>query len=306
MQRHRILVTGSNGLIGQKLVQQLAADQNHEVLAISRNPSLLVPSNFTFQQLDVSDFHALGMFVMEFRPNTIVNTAAMAQPNECEANQAECWKVNVRSVEELYTAANEVGAHFIQFSTDFVFDGVGAPYRETDLPNPQSYYGMSKQVTEEYLSRSQGNWAVIRTIQVYGVAPQLSRPNLLHWVKGSLEKNQPIRVVNDQFRMPTLAEDLVGACVEMIRIKAQGIFHISGAESMSIFEMALQIADSFGLDASLITPVSSTALNELAKRPANTGFVLEKAQAELNYSPQTFAAGLAFIKNQLKGFKDGV
>jgi dTDP-4-dehydrorhamnose reductase len=128
----------------------------------------------------------------------------------------------------------------------------------------------------------------------------MSRTNIVLWAKGALEKGNPIKVVNDQYRMPTLAEDLAKACLLAIEKKAQGIYHISGKDYMSVIEMVKRIAAFFKLDDSIIEETDSSTLNQAAKRPPRTGFVLDKAINELDYAPHSFEEGLAIVQKQLE------
>jgi dTDP-4-dehydrorhamnose reductase len=128
----------------------------------------------------------------------------------------------------------------------------------------------------------------------------MSRSNIVLWAKEALEKGNPLTIVDDQFRSPTLAEDLAFACWLIAKKEAKGIFHISGKDIMSIIELVRRVADYYGYDKSIISPISSSSLNQEAKRPPKTGFILDKAYKELEYSPCSFEEGLAILMQQLK------
>jgi dTDP-4-dehydrorhamnose reductase len=205
-------------------------------------------------------------------------------------------------LEELQQLINNPGAeppHFIHLSTDFIFDGEAGPYKEEDKPNPVSYYGWSKAESEKIVESSTLKWCIIRTIIVYGIAEQMSRSNIVLWAKEALEKKQEVKVVDDQFRSPTLAEDLAQGCILAAMKEATGIFHISGKDNMSILEMVNRIADFFKLDKSLIKSIKSSTLNQAAKRPMVTGFILDKARKELGYEPHFLEEGLGILEEQL-------
>ena len=143
-------------------------------------------------------------------------------------------------------------------------------------------------------------WAIARTIIVYGVAKGLSRSNVVLWAKNALEKGQPIKVVDDQWRMPTLAEDLADGCIRIAKRGANGIFNLCGPDGMSILELVQRVGKFFDLDPSVITPVSSGSLGQPARRPPRTGFVLDKARRELGYAPRSFESGLAILRDQIQ------
>ena len=230
----------------------------------------------------------------------IINCAAMTNVDACELNQKQCWDVNVNGVKHLANAVAKLGTHFIHLSTDFVFDGEDGPYNENDIPNPLHYYAKSKLESEKIVKENCVNWSIARTIIIYGITDNMSRSNLVLWAKGEIEKGNTINVVNDQFRSPTLAEDLAKGCISIMDKNAFGLFHLSGPKSYSILEMVYMVADFYNLDKSLINPVSSKSLNQPAKRPLVTGFDIRKAKKELNYNPVDFLAGIEIMDRQLK------
>ncbi|WP_411972961.1 SDR family oxidoreductase [Sphingobacterium sp. Lzh-3] len=300
----KILVTGSNGFLGQKVVDLLAKNDQYDVVAISkgpnRNPNQV---NYAFFQVDLSDREKLTDFLSAQTFDAIVHTAAMTSVEACEADQAACQLLNVDLVAYLASYCTAHQTQLIHLSTDFVFDGKkNAPYDETDLPNPQSEYGKSKYASEQVLVQSNCNYAILRTILVYGINADPNRSNLVLWAKSKLSQNEPIKVVNDQWRMPTFVDDLAYACQLAIDRKAQGIFHISGAELMSISEAVYKIADYWQLDKGLISEISAANIGQAENRPRQTGFDLTKSNAELGYVPTSFMDSLAIIDNQFKMF----
>jgi dTDP-4-dehydrorhamnose reductase len=188
----------------------------------------------------------------------------------------------------------------VHLSTDFIFDGLAGPYKEDDLPCPVSFYGESKLAAELLLKESEIDWTILRTIIVYGVVNDMSRSNIVLWAKGALEKGNPINIVNDQWRMPTLAEDLAEICLLAVSKRAKGVYNASGKDMMSIIELVEQVADFYGLDKSLINPISSASLNQAAKRPVKTGFILDKSIKELGYAPHSFIEGMKIMEAQVK------
>ncbi len=297
----KILITGSNGLLGQKLVALLANKEGITLLATSKGANRISNTNgYQYQSLDITNENEVATIFNSFKPDTIINTAAMTNVDSCESLQKECWKLNVTAVEFLIKYAEEHQAHLVHLSTDFVFDGENGPYKETDQANPLSYYGKSKLAAEELVQQANTKWSIVRTIIVYGVAENMSRSNIVLWAKQALEKGDPLTIVNDQFRSPTLAEDLAIGCWLIAEKQATGIFHLSGKDLMSIIELVYRVADFYGYDKSNLQPIKSSSLNQAAKRPPKTGFILDKAFNELGYSPCSFEEGLAIVDEQLK------
>jgi dTDP-4-dehydrorhamnose reductase len=235
------------------------------------------------------------------RPDVVIHTAAMTNVDACELDPAACRLQNVTATEHLVQAAKRHGSHFIHLSTDFIFDGRNGPYREEDAPAPLSIYGHSKLDSERIVQDAGlAKWAIARTIIVYGIAEGLSRSNVVLWAKSALEKGEPIKVVDDQWRMPTLAEDLADGCIRIAKRAATGVYHLSGPDGMSILELVQRVGRFFHLDTSVVTPVKSGSLGQSAQRPPRTGFILEKARRDLGYAPRCFEEGLAVLAAQLQ------
>jgi dTDP-4-dehydrorhamnose reductase len=306
MNQQKILITGSNGLLGQKIVKQLLAQENHNFLATSAGKnriSALEQTQFShlYQSLDITNESEINEVFENYKPEIVINTAAMTNVDLCEEKKEECRQINVLAVEYLLKACKKINAHFIHLSTDFIFDGEAGPYKEDDQPNPLSFYGQSKWDAEQLLINSDyANWAIARTIIVYGIAEQMSRSNIVLWAKEALEKGSPIKVVDDQFRSPTWADDLADGCLLIAEKRAKGIFHLSGKDFMSILELVERVADFFQLDKSHIQSIKSDTLNQAAKRPPRTGFILDKAITQLGYKPLSFEDGLKRIQTELK------
>lgn len=288
-----ILVTGSNGLLGQKIVAQLLA-ANKSFLATSigpnRNPDC---PNDHYRPLDITSRNEVVDILVTENIDVIINTAAMTLVDACEDEVDKCRKINVDGVRILYEAAEEHKIFLIQVSTDFVFDGENGPYKESDKRNPLSVYATSKRDAEDILiNGSYQEWAILRTIIVYGKGNNLSRSNIVLWAREALKEGNELKIVDDQFRAPTWADDLAWACIKTAELKAVGIFHISGPETFSIYELVCRIADYYGYDKSVIKPISSSTLNQKAKRPPKTGFDISKARETLGYQPLTIEESL--------------
>jgi dTDP-4-dehydrorhamnose reductase len=299
--KQKVLITGSNGLLGQKLISLLRLDDNYIVIASAKGKNRFPDyDGYIFRSMDVCDREDVANTVDELKPNFIIHTAAMTNVDQCETDRDDCWQLNVRAVEYLVEASRVNQVHFIHLSTDFIFDGKNGPYNETDLAEPVSFYGDSKLAAERTVVKSSIKWAILRTVLVYGIVNDMSRSNIILWVKKSLEENKNITVVDDQWRTPTLAEDLAMGCMLAMKNKATGIYNISGKDFLSPYEMALKTADYFGLDKSLITRGDSSTFKQPAQRPPKTGFVIDKAVKELGYKPVSFEEGISIVASQLK------
>ena len=242
----KVLLTGSNGLLGQKLIHKLRTDSNFELIATSKGDNRVsYKKGYSYIPLDITKMEKVEDVLMSIKPDVIINTAAMTNVDLCEDKKEECFDVNVNAVKYLSIVSKKINAHLVHISTDFIFDGKNSPYSEGDTPNPISYYGLSKLKSEKVLLNSSCKWSILRTIIVFGVGENLSKENIVTWAKDKLEKGADLNIIDDQFRSPTLAEDLADACISCVKKEQFGIFHISGKDFMSIFEMVERIAKYF-------------------------------------------------------------
>lgn len=300
MSSFKILVTGSNGLLGQKIVYKLKDNPKVELIATARGENRLIDkSGYVSAEMDISDKVSVDKVVDQYQPDCIIHCAAQTNVDYCELNQEECRKANIDGVENIVAICNKYKIHLVHVSTDFVFDGKAGPYKEEDEPNPLSYYGWSKCEGERIIQAYGLDWVILRTILVFGITDNMSRSNFALWAKKELEQGNTIKVVNDQFRAPTLAEDLADACIVAALKKAKGIYHISSEVIYSVLQLVEKVADFYGLDKSLIQPISSDTLNQPAMRPPRTGFIIDKAKRDLDFSPHKFEDALKILDSQL-------
>lgn len=296
----KILITGSNGLLGQKLIDLYLKNNDVQLIATARGINRYpIDEGYEYAIMDITSFEQVQEVIKKYKPHCIINTAAMTNVDQCEEDMVGAENLNINAVSHLIDAANQVDAHFIQLSTDFIFDGKAGPYKEDDEPNPLSFYGKTKLEAEKIIRAKSNKWSIIRTILVYGIVHGMSRSNIVLWAKNALEKGQPLKIVDDQFRSPTLAEDLAIGCQLVEQKEAEGIYNISGKDQMSIVSLVERVADYFQLDKTSIERVSSSTLNQPAKRPPITGFNLEKSIKELGYNPHSFEEGIELLMRQL-------
>jgi dTDP-4-dehydrorhamnose reductase len=290
----KILITGANGLLGQYLLKALKGRQV-TVMATGKGPcrlGSLISEGMAYHEMDITDSMQVNTLIREFSPDLVIHGAAMTQADYCETHKQDCWNINVTATSILLDASRMIGSFFIFISTDFVFDGKMGPYKENDHPGPVNYYGNSKLAAEKSVSESGLPNAIIRTVLVYGNTIDGTRNNIITWVKTELENNRSIRVVNDQFRTPTYAGDLANGILMLAFKKATGIWHISGSEILTPYEMAIRVADTLHLNKSLIEKVDASLFSQDAERPLRTGFIIDKARKELDFSPISFEEGI--------------
>ena len=289
----KILITGANGFLGYYLTEQLL-EKKFSVIATGKGECRLPfthDKNFQYLSMDFTDPFSIHDVFENIKPDVVIHAGAMSKPDECEANQMLAYLVNVEGTVQLLINSADSKSFFVYLSTDFVFDGEKGMYTENDIPNPVNYYGRTKLEAEEAVKEYEFDWAIVRTVLVYG-KNHSGHNNILKIVKEKLEKGEEYNVVDDQVRTPTYVEDLAKGIVSIVEKKATGIFHLSGKDILTPYQMAIKTSEILQLDNSVLKKVTASSFNQPARRPLKTGFVIDKARKELGYEPLSFDEGL--------------
>jgi len=295
----RVLITGSNGLLGQKLAELFSRSTHYNLLLTSKQEhSVFDEEHIRYRRLDTTQKREVQSLVEEFEPEVIINTAAVTNVDLCETERELAWRVNVGSVEHVAYAAKLTGATVVHLSTDYVFDGKHGPYSELERPNPISYYGRTKLASENVLQTSGIPFTIMRTMVLYGAGYKVKQ-NFALWLLKNLAGEQPVKVVNDQIGNPTLADDVAYAILKSVELGRTGLYHVAGPDLISRYEFALILAKVFSLNKKLITPVKTSAFPQPAQRPLHSGFVTLKAEVDLGIKFSTAEQGLLALKNQV-------
>jgi dTDP-4-dehydrorhamnose reductase len=289
----KILITGANGLLGQHLVKLLLT-KNYHVFATAKGQARISFNNerYHYHEMDIADANAVGRTMQAVQPDVVVHAAAMTQVDDCELNPQHCERTNVQGTANMLVEAEQHSSHFIYISTDFVFDGESGNYSEEDDLKPISFYGFTKMQAEAIVQTADIPWSIVRTCLVYGNVLQGTRSNIISWVRDSLQQGKNIKVVADQYRTPTYVEDLAKGIALIIGQKAAGIYHLSGKDLLTPYDIAIKTADYLQLNKNHIEKVDASSFTQPGKRPPKTGFNIEKARRELGYEPISFEEGL--------------
>jgi dTDP-4-dehydrorhamnose reductase len=296
--KNRILITGSNGMLGQRAVQFYSSKENVELLATSVEDKSVVDS-VEYVASDIKDRESIKKIIYDYCPDFIVHTAAFTNVDLSEKLREDAWRINVKGVEYIGEAARAIDAHIIHISTDYIFDGKNGPYDENATPDPIGYYGRTKLASENALRISGTFFSILRTNVLYGIAMN-SRPDFVRWVVSFLRNKQEIRIVKDQIGNPTFIDDLVQAINKIIEFKKTGVYNIGGKEFLSRYDFTIRIADFFNLDKRLIIPITTEELKQPARRPLKSGLLILKAETELGYKPHTITEALSAMKKELE------
>lgn len=289
----KIIIIGSNGLLGQKAAIELA--KTYEIAGADLQPES-IHSRIPYFSLDITNIKMIERAVHNFEPAIIFNASAYTAVDRAEIEKEKCYAVNVTGVKNLASVCFQERLKLVHISTDYVFDGEKGNYDEADSPNPINFYGQSKLDGEKAVLDSGCDYLIGRTAVLFGYGRNI-QINFVLWVKGELEKGNSIRVVDDQIGNPTIADFLAYSCRELLERDAKGLFHVAGDKPISRYDLACAVANHFEFEASLITRIKTSEFKQLAKRPLNVGLNVIKAQ-------KTHGIRLFSIEESLTQFKE--
>jgi len=241
--------------------------------------------------LDLSDEPLVQEILGSKRPSLIIHCAAMTDVDRCQAEPASADELNVGVTSILARCARELDIQMVYISTDAVFEGIEGGYSEDDTPAPVNIYAESKLAGElAVMAESAGN-LVIRT-NIYGWN-LVNKSSLAEWILGKLEAGEHVPGFTDVFFTPILANDLSDALFELVEQHACGVLHVAGSQACSKFDFATMLAEVFGLETSLVEPVSIHDSQLKAPRPVNTTLNIDKASQWLERTLPDVRTGLA-------------
>ena len=287
----KILITGGSGLLGKALTETSPSEYSISATYFPEEPDV-IPSGKGFFKLDITNKNAVLGSISRIKPDVIIHTAAIGDVDFCEKNKNISWVTNVEGTKNIIEAAKECNSKIIYISSNAVFNGDDPPYKEEDEVNPLSYYGETKVVCERLIRNSGLDNAIVRAILMYGWHNSMERQNILTWV---LDSEVPLKIVNDTYSNPLLALNCADAIWAIIRKEKTGVFHIAGADCISIYDFALKIAEVFHLDKSMLTPVPDSYFKEMISRPHNTCFCTDKMERELEIKAMGIEEGLSLL-----------
>jgi len=280
----KILITGAGGQLGLALHQKL-----RDKFDVFPTDSITSESRFSrsIKNLDITVRSDVETTINEINPDIIINCAAYTDVDGSERNKDKAHMVNVAGLQNLIHASDH-STYFVQISSDYVFDGDAGPYSEEDHTFPINYYGKTKLEAENILRGSRRKYLIIRSNVLYSEI-LIYKSNFFSWVYKSLINNKSISVVNDQISNPTYVFHLVDVIFLCIILNTEGIYHYGSDDYLSRYEFAIIIAEVFGFDKSLLSPIDTKSLLDkvqsyIAERPVNSGLKVDKIERELNIS----------------------
>ncbi|HOJ60706.1 MAG TPA: SDR family oxidoreductase [bacterium] len=276
-QRKRILVTGGSGFLGWHLVKHLS--KRHDVSYTYATRRVQIPRCRGFH---VNFLHpsSIEPCVQEADPEVVIHAAALADTAECERAHEKAVGVNVTGTERLIRCLPDTKPLLIYISTDLVFNGLQAPYTETDEPDPLNFYGKTKRMAEQAVQRLWKNHVIVRPAILYGAPTSNGRGSFLQWMDQALSQGEPLRLFTDEYRTPVYVHDVVAAVASLVeRIGQHRIYHVGGPERMSRLEIGRRLAAFRGYDPSLLRPVTQAEADTGCPRPKDVSLNSARVQA---------------------------
>ncbi len=274
----KILITGSSGLLGQKITDKLSGLFN--VLSLSRFGS--------GGCLDITSKDAVYNTFKEFKPDIVINCAAFTDVDRSETEKSLARDVNVKGLTNIIGSLPN-NSKIIHISTDYIFDGESGCYKEDDMKNPINYYGKTKLEADNLLMGSNCNYLIIRPNVLYSydnVFNQSPKDNynqhFLSWLIYSLSNNDNVKVVDDQISNPVYIPDLVNVIITSVLVDYSGISHYGSEDVLSRYEFAIKVCNIFGFDSGKILAIKSDELNQIALRPKKSSLDCSKIVQDLN------------------------
>ncbi|MGB2906788.1 MAG: dTDP-4-dehydrorhamnose reductase [Candidatus Aminicenantaceae bacterium] len=274
----KIVLIGADGQLGTDLLTCLKG--SHEVHA------------WTYPDVDITRPQELGQRFKELKPDLLINTAAYNRVDAAEEDPGGAFSLNALAVRVLALLCRDTDTALMHFSSDYVFDGSArTPYTEDDAPNPLNVYGVSKVAGEHFVRSILSRFYLVRTCGLYGTAGCWGKgTNFVDSMVRLAQKEEPIRVVNDQWVTPTSTHELAHRLAELIETGRFGLYHMTNSGQCTWFEFAREIFRILDLEP-ILTGVDTVAFEARARRPAYS--VLENRNAQRiglqNFAPWTDA-----------------
>ena len=291
--RRRVLITGGTGLLGKALLE--AVPEAMEATATwHRRP----PQEWAhrFLPLEVTDPAAVRQLLSETRPNAVIHAASIGAVDEAERDPERVWQINVLGTQHIAEAARRAGAFLVYISSNAVFDGTSPPYREDAPLRPANRYGALKAEAEERIRASAAAHLIVRPILLYGWPFPGGRENVVARWLTDLEQGRTVRAAQDLFSMPLLVTQCAQVIWEALARGLEGFLHVAGADRISLFEFAREVARAFDCPQGLVVPVPGNELPVLAARPPDTSFVTDRVQRDLGIRPIGVREGLQLMR----------
>jgi dTDP-4-dehydrorhamnose reductase len=287
----RVLIIGASGFLGYHMFEEFS--QYYEVLGTFYNHPI-----DNFMHLDVKEKVEIEEVLTSFLPDVVLYPAANPNVEYCETHPEETWEVNVKGTANTIEYVKKIGAKFVFFSSDYIFDGKEGPYLEEDNPNPINVYGNQKLASEELIREGLMDYLIVRTTIVYGW--ESDGKNFIIRMIRNLKDGKTMKVPEGQLGTPTYVKNLCLATRELIEKDKVGIYHVAGKDLIDRYDFARIAVDIFSLDENLLIPVSLNEFREKVPIPKSAGLKIEKVEYELETKMIGIREGLELAKKDIE------
>ena len=289
----KLLVTGASGFLGWNLCQ--LAKQQWDVYGTYFSKTVEIP-DVTLVKADLRDFQEIKRLFSEIGPAAVIHTAAQSSPNFCQTYPEESHSINVTASCNIAGLSADYGIPCVFTSTDLVFDGLNAPYRETDPVCPVSVYGEQKVMAEQGMRSRYPKVALCRMPLMFGVAPPTATSFIQPFIK-ILREGKELNLFSDEFRTPvsgvTAAKGLLLALE-----KVEGLLHLGGKERVSRYDFGRLMVDALQLPQENLKACKQKDVPMAASRPPDVSLNSSKAFA-LGYEPLSLREELEVLRGKL-------
>jgi dTDP-4-dehydrorhamnose reductase len=283
-----VLLTGATGLLGQGI--RATAPPGWSIVSTRLGQPARAPGPEL--AVDVRDAAAVERLFATHRFDAVVHAAGIASVDHSERHVDESTASNLAGTRHIAERCAATGTRLVYISTNAVFDGEHAPYRESDAVNPVNAYGRIKLACERLVEATVEQPVIVRPILMYGWPHATGRPNPVTWIIGALERGETIHVVDDVFENPLYNVSAGEAIWAILERPFTGTVHLAGRDTVSRYELACTVARMFDLDQARIRAVPSTFFPDIARRPRNTSLVTTRMESELGVPARTLDEGL--------------
>ena len=289
--KKRVLILGSSGLIGTKLIE------------LMKNKYDLFPTFFKTNienglKFDITSAENLNKIFSISTPNVVINLCAIYKNLDyCEENKELVMKTNGLPLKHISKLSNENFSHLFHISSDYVFDGEKGDYVETDLTNSINYFGKTKIEGEKNIKENTDKFCIIRTSMVYGNSS--TKETLPDWILNHLDSEEKLELISDQLMTPTFLDNLCNMIIELIEKQFTGIIHLAGPEKMSRYDFAKKLIQIIGKDSHNLIPISMKKFDKNNLRPKDSSLNTNLAMKILDEKPEKFELSIKkYLKNK--------
>ncbi len=284
-----LLITGGSGFVGKNLADLFAPNYS-VVTTYFQHPPDPDSGAQTFR-LDVTDAAEVSSIFDRLSPEVVIHAAGNKNVRFCEDHPDEAHRINAQGTHNVARACGNIGAKMIYLSTDLVFDCERGNYKEDELPQPKLAYGRSKLQGERFALEELKDVAVCRSGGIYGKSSPL-----LSWLSGEIDAGRAVDCFVDIFNTPTYLENLAEMLDVIMRKRLSGIFHTVGRERVSRFEFFRSYARAFGLDESLLLPISTAGMTESLFLQPDSSLSVAQTSKRLAIAFNSIAEGFTRLK----------